>query len=147
MRPRISFVTLAVDDLERSLRFYRDGLHLPTDGVIGGEFGEDMKVVFITMNPGLILALWPRTSLQKESRIPSRPPNPGEFSLAHNVGTKEEVDAVIAEAATAGATIPVPASGKVWGGYSGYFQDPDGHLWEVAWNPHFKLEDSAPPKP
>ncbi len=142
MKPRVSFVTLTVADLDRARRFYKDGLGLPASEVIGAEMGEDMKVVFIKMNPGLILALWPRTSLVKESGVLAGPPNPAEFSLAHNVGTKAEVDEVIAEAKAAGATIPVPASAKVWGGYSGYFQDPDGHLWEIAWNPDFPVQDA-----
>jgi hypothetical protein len=140
MKPRITFVTLAVADLERSLRFYRDGLKLPTPGIIGAEFGEDAKVVFITMNPGLTLALWGRTSLAKEAGVAAGVPNQAEFSLAHNVGSKAEVDAVIAEAKAAGATIPRPAADRVWGGYTGYFADPDGHLWEVAWNPDLTLE-------
>lgn len=140
MKPRVSFVTLGVADLDRARRFYKDGLGLPASEVIGAEMGEDMKVVFIKMNQGLILALWPRASLVKESGVKPTTPNPAEFSLAHNVGTKVEVDEVIAEAKAAGATIPVPASDKVWGGYSGYFQDPDGHLWEIAWNPDFPVE-------
>jgi catechol 2,3-dioxygenase-like lactoylglutathione lyase family enzyme len=141
MKPRINFVTLGVADLERALRFYRDGLKLKTDGIIGAEFGKDAEVVFIQMNPGLTLALWRRTSLMKESQVTWDGDRPAGFSLAHNVGSKAEVDAVLAEAKAAGATLPVPASDKVWGGYTGYFQDPDGHLWEVAWNPELKLQD------
>ena len=141
MKPRLTFVTLAVDDLDRSLRFYRDGLGLPTDSIIGREFGPDAEVVFIKMAGGLVLALWRRSSLAKEAGVTRGAPNPGEFSLAHNVGSKAEVDAVLAEARAAGALIAVPAADRVWGGYSGYFQDPDGHLWEVCWNPDFKITD------
>lgn len=110
MKPRITFITLGVEDLERARRFYRDGLKLPTEGVIGAEFGEDAKVVFIKMNAGLVLALWRREALAKEAGVATGTPSPAEFSLAHNVGSKAEVDAVIAEAKAAGATIPVPAA-------------------------------------
>ena len=139
MKPRITFITLGVADLERALRFYRDGLGLPTDGIIGAEFGESARVVFIKMNPGLILALWPRKEIAREGGVPNGAPNAAEMTIAHNVGSKAEVDAVIAEAKAAGATIPAPAADRVWGGYTGYFQDPDGHLWEIAWNPDFAL--------
>jgi hypothetical protein len=141
VKPRVTFITLAVSDLERALAFYRDGLGLATDGIIGKEFGPAAEVVFIKMNPGLVLALWRRTSLAEEAGVPLGLPNPSEFALAHNVGSKAEVDAVLAEAKAAGATFPRPAADRVWGGYTGYFQDPDGHLWEVAWNPEFKLAE------
>jgi catechol 2,3-dioxygenase-like lactoylglutathione lyase family enzyme len=140
MKPRITLITLGVDDLERSLVFYRDGLGLATPGIVGKEF-EHGAVVFLDLQPGLKLALWPRASLAHDTGLlPSQRGVPG-FSLAHNVASQQEVDAVMAEAAKAGAVITKPASATFYGGYAGYFQDPDGHLWEVAWNPQFELAD------
>ncbi len=138
MQPRISLITLAVADLERSLAFYRDGLGLPTEGIIGTEI-EDGAVVFFNMNPGLILALWPRASLAKDASVPVDGPAATEFSLAHNVGSRDEVDALIDRAVSAGARVTTQARDTFYGGYAGYFQDPDGHLWEVAWNPNLEL--------
>jgi catechol 2,3-dioxygenase-like lactoylglutathione lyase family enzyme len=140
MRPRIKVLTLGVDDLERSLAFYRDGLGLPTKGIVGTEF-EDGAVVFINMNDDLVLALWPRTSLAKDAGLPVGPPSPADFSIGHNVGSREEVDAVMRQAELAGARIIWAAKEAFWGGYTGYFQDPDGHLWEVAWNPAWEVQD------
>ena len=134
MKARISVITLCVDDLERSLRFYRDGLGLPTKGIIGNEF-EHGAVAFFSLNAGLKLALWPRASLAHDSGLPLGRPSPVEFSVGHNVGSKDEVDTVMAQAAKAGATIVKPAGKTFWGGYAGYFQDPDQHVWEVVWNP------------
>jgi catechol 2,3-dioxygenase-like lactoylglutathione lyase family enzyme len=134
MKARITFITLGVDDLSRSLAFYRDGLGLPTAGIVGEEF-EYGAVAFFDLQPGLKLALWPRASLARDAGVPQTPPSPTEFSLAHNVSSREEVDAVMAQARAAGARIVKPAAETFWGGYAGYFQDPDGHLWEVAWNP------------
>lgn len=140
MKPRITVVSLGVDDLERSLAFYRDGLGLATRGIIGTEF-EYGAVVFIEMGGGLILALYPRRSLAHEARVPVTPPSASDFALGHNVGSKEEVDAVMAQAAAAGARITDPARVRFWGGYGGHFQDPDGHLWEVAWNPAWETPE------
>jgi catechol 2,3-dioxygenase-like lactoylglutathione lyase family enzyme len=140
MKPRITLVTLGVDDLQRSLAFYRDGMGLATPGIVGEEF-EHGAVVFIELQAGLKLALWPRASLAHDTGLAvSKRAAPG-FSLAHNVGSQQEVDAVMAEAANAGAVIVKPAADTFYGGYAGYFQDPDGHLWEVAWNPQFELSD------
>lgn len=140
MKPRITLITLGVDDLERALAFYRDGLGLATPGIVGKEF-EHGAVVFIDLQPGLKLALWPRASLAHDTGLPpSQRGTPG-FSLAHNVASRQEVDAVMAEAAKAGAAITKPAGETFYGGYAGYFQDLDGHLWEVAWNPQFELAD------
>ncbi len=136
MKPRITVITLGVEDLEVSLRFYRDGLGFPTQGIIGQEF-EHGAVVFIDMQPGLRLALWPRASIALDAGIAIGSSNPTEMTLGHNVSSKAEVDAVMTQAATAGATIVKPAHDTFWGGYSGYFQDPDGHLWEVVWNPQW----------
>ena len=134
MKPRVTLITLGVDNLERALRFYRDGLGFPTKGIVGTEF-EHGAVVFIELQAGLKLALWPRADLAWDAGIPRAPASATELSLGHNVGSKEEVDTVMAEATRAGARIVKPAHQTFWGGYAGYFQDPDGHLWEVAWNP------------
>jgi catechol 2,3-dioxygenase-like lactoylglutathione lyase family enzyme len=138
MKPRIKVLTLAVSDLERSLAFYRDGLGLPTQGVIGQEF-EDGAVVFFHLNDDLILALYPATSLGKDARITATRTRLGAVSIGHVVGSKEAVDAVMAEALRAGAIVTDPARDRFWGGYSGYFHDPDGHLWEIVWNPQWPV--------
>jgi catechol 2,3-dioxygenase-like lactoylglutathione lyase family enzyme len=136
MKPRITVVTLGVDDLEASLRFYRDGLGFPTEGIIGKEF-EHGAVVFIQLQPGLRLALWPRKSIAHDTRLAAGPASPTEMTLGHNVSSKVEVDAVMERAVSAGAVIVKSAHDTFWGGYSGYFQDLDGHLWEIVWNPQW----------
>ncbi|WP_437757139.1 VOC family protein [Sorangium sp. So ce1389] len=136
MKPRITVITIGVNDLEAALRFYRDGLGFPTEGIIGEEF-EHGAVVFIEMQPGLRLALWPRKSISHDSGVAPGPVSPTEMTLGHNVDSKAEVDAVMTKAGAAGAVIVKPAHDTFWGGYSGYFQDPDGHLWEVVWNPQW----------
>jgi catechol 2,3-dioxygenase-like lactoylglutathione lyase family enzyme len=140
MKPRITVITLGVDDLERSLRFYRDGLGLPTQGIIGKEF-EHGAVVFFNLQNGMMLALWPRKSIARDTGIPAQPPSSTELTIGHNVNSKEQVDAVMKQAKEAGARIVKSAGDTFWGGYGGYFQDPDGHLWEVIWNPQMKIED------
>lgn len=140
MRPRITVITVGVDDLERSLRFYRDGLGLPTQGIIGTEF-EHGAVAFFDLQAGVKLAIWSRKSISHDSGIPESPPSPTEFTLGHNVGSSEDVDAVMAQARNAGAKIVKQAHDTFWGGYAGYFQDPDGHLWEIVWNPQLHIED------
>ena len=140
MKPRITIITIAVDDLERSLRFYRDGLGFPTQGIVGTEF-EYGAVAFFDLEAGIRLAIWPRKSLARDAGIPVSGPSPTEFSLGHNVSSKEEVDQVIEQARKAGARIVKEAQDTFWGGYAGYFEDPDRHLWEVAWNPQMKIED------
>ncbi|HET6371319.1 MAG TPA: VOC family protein [Nitrospiria bacterium] len=136
MKPRITLITIGVDDLERSLRFYRDGLGLKTEGIVGTEF-EHGAVVFFELQAGLKLALWPRKNLAHDSGLPLGTPSPTEFTLGHNVSSREEVDSMMEQARAAGAVIVKPAHDTFWGGYAGYFQDPDGHLWEVAWNPEW----------
>lgn len=140
MKPRLTVITLGVADLEAALAFYRDGMGLPTNGIIGTEF-EDGAVVFIELNGGLILALYPRAALAREAGVPIGQPSPAEFTLGHNVASREEVDAVMAQAEAAGARITDPARVRFWGGYAGHFQDLDGHLWEVAWNPAWDIRD------
>ncbi len=133
MKPRLSLITLGVDDLDRALAFYRDGLGLPTKGIVGREF-EHGAVVFFEME-GLILALWARADLAHDSGRAQPAGASAGFALAHNVSARGEVDAVMEQARLAGATVVKPAGDTFWGGYAGYFADPDGHLWEVAWNP------------
>jgi catechol 2,3-dioxygenase-like lactoylglutathione lyase family enzyme len=140
MKPRISLITLGVDDLERAVRFYRDGLGLKTQGIIGTEF-EDGAVAFFDLQSGLRLALWPRVSLAHDTGIAVGGRSATEFSIAHNVSSKAEVDRVMDEARRAGAVIVKSAHDTFYGGYAGYFQDPDGHLWEVAWNPSWAPPD------
>lgn len=140
MKPRISVLTLGVDDLEKSLKFYRDGLGLPTNGIVGEEF-EHGAVAFFDLQPGLKLALWKRKDIAHDTNLEQTPISPTEFTLGHNVESKEAVDEVLEQARQAGAVIAVPAQDTFWGGYSGYFQDPDGHLWEVVWNPALEFPE------
>lgn len=140
MKPRITVLTIGVDDLERSLRFYREGLGFSTEGIIGEEF-EHGAVVFIQLESGLRLALWPRNSIAHDTGLALSDRSATDFTLGHNVSSKTEVDAVMNQAARAGAVIVKPAQDTFYGGYAGYFQDPDGHLWEVAWNPQWSAQD------
>jgi hypothetical protein len=140
MEPCVHVITLAVDDLERALTFYRDGLGLPTKGVVAEEYeGSETEaagaIVIFKLAGGLILSLYPRTELAKDAGIPPSPPASGEFSIGHIVGSRSEVDALLAKAQAAGATLTGEAHERPWGIYSGYFRDPDGHLWEIIWNP------------
>jgi catechol 2,3-dioxygenase-like lactoylglutathione lyase family enzyme len=140
MDARIDLITLAVADLERALAFYRDGLGLSSRGVLGTEFaGDDHTpagaVVMFECSGGLTLALYPRTELAKDANIAFGPAKSGEFSIGHIVASKTEVDALLAQARAAGATITDQPHDRPWGIYSGYFRDPDGHLWEIIWNP------------
>lgn len=138
MKPRVTVITIGVDDLERALDFYRDGLGFPTEGIIGREF-EHGAVAFFDLQPGLRLAIWARKDIAYDTHLEVMPRSATEFTLGHNVASKEEVDLIMDQASEAGATITVPAHDTFWGGYSGYFQDPDGHLWEVVWNPQWTL--------
>jgi catechol 2,3-dioxygenase-like lactoylglutathione lyase family enzyme len=140
MKARITLITLGVDNLEKAVGFYRDGLGLATKGIVGTQF-EHGAVAFFELQAGLKLALWPRASLAHDVGIPASPPSATELSIGHNVESKAEVDAVMEQARKAGARILKPAHDTFWGGYSGYFQDLDGHLWEVAWNPEWKAPE------
>lgn len=135
MKPALTFITLGVDDLARAVAFYRDGLGLPTQGIIGTEF-EHGAVAFFSLQGGLKLALWPRTSIAHDTGLPPPARSPGDVTLAHNVDHPDEVERVLAAASAAGGTLVKPAQPTFYGGYAGYFADPDGHLWEVAYNPH-----------
>jgi hypothetical protein len=138
MNPRITVLTLGVDDLERSLAFYRDGLGLPTQGIVGTEF-EHGAVVFFELEGGLMLALWERSNISWDTGLPQSLPSQTDVTIGHNVRSRDEVDALIEQARTAGAAIVKSPADTFYGGYAGYFQDPDGHLWEVAWNPQLPL--------
>lgn len=140
MKPKITVITIGVDNLERSLQFYRDGLGLKTEGIVGEEF-EYGAVAFFDLQAGLNLAIWPRESIAHDTGLSGYKPSPTEFTLGHNVSSKTEVDEVMKQAKNAGAKIIKPAQNTFWGGYAGYFQDPDGHLWEIAWNPNMIPED------
>lgn len=140
MKARITVITLGVEDLERSVLFYRDGLGLPTEGIIGQEF-EQGAVAFFDLQAGLKLAVWPRQSLAHDTGLTCGAPNPTELTLGHNVSSPDEVDEIMEQAKDAGAVTVKPAQDTFWGGYAGYFQDPDGHLWEVVWNPQLLPDD------
>jgi predicted lactoylglutathione lyase len=139
VEPRVDVITLAVDDLERALRFYRDGLGFESRGVIGTEWtdeesGANGAIAVFKLENGLLLSLYPRTDLAKDAAIPTGPARPGEFSLGQLVQSRAEVDELIEKAEAAGAAITTPRE-RPWGIYSGYFRDLDGHLWEIIWNP------------
>ena len=140
MKPRITVITIGVDDLEESLRFYRDGLGLQTQGIVGTEF-EYGAVAFFDLQSGLKLAIWPRESIAHDSGIAVGPSSSTEFTLGHNVSSKKEVDEVMQQASKAGAVIVKDAHDTFWGGYAGYFEDPDRHLWEVVWNPALEFDE------
>jgi len=133
MRPNISIITLGISNLERSVKFYRDGLGFPTT------YKEGEGIAFFQLQ-GTWLALYPSDTLAEDACLPPERTRFGGFTLAHNVVSKEEADRVIQLALSAGASLLKPAAATFWGGYSGYFADPDGHPWEVAWNPYFPLE-------
>lgn len=140
MKPRITMLTLGVDDLESSVKFYRDSLGFPTEGIVGKEF-EHGAVAHFDLQAGLKLALFARANLANDAEIAKSDRSPTEFSFGHNVRSTEEVDTIMRQAETGGANIIKSARKTFWGGYAGYFQDPDGHLWEIAWNPSFLPED------
>ena len=140
MKPRITVLTLGVDDLDRAVAFYRDGLGLSTAGIVGREI-EHGAVAFFDLEGGLKLAVWERASIAHDAGLPKSGRGATEFTIGHNMRSRDEVDAVMSEAAAAGATITKPAGETFWGGYAGYFQDPDGHLWEVVWNPQLLPAD------
>jgi predicted lactoylglutathione lyase len=140
MKPRITLLTLAVDDLERSVAFYRDGLGFKTEGIIGTEF-EHGAVAFFDLQSGLKLALWAQNNIAHDTGLPITPRAPTSFTIAHNVGSKAEVDTVMSQAHEAGATIVKEAQDTFYGGYAGYFQDIDFHLWEIAFNPAMLPEE------
>ena len=140
MRAKIFFITLAVEDLSRAVAFYRDGLGWPTEGIVGQQFhdevtGADGTIAIFTHNDGLLLTLYERTNLAKDASLPAGPPSSTEFSLGIPAQSRAEVDTLLAQAQAAGGTLTAPPHMRPFGVYSGYFTDPDGHLFEIAWNP------------
>lgn len=140
MEARFTALALGVDNVERSFKFYSEGLGLPSKGVIGKEF-EHGEAAFFDLNHGIKLVLYGRKDLAWDAQVPKGNASATEFSIGYNVRNKEEVDSVMALAKKAGAKITKTAQETFWGGYAGYFQDPDGHLWEVLWNPNLLPED------
>ncbi len=141
MKAQINVITLAVNDLARSIAFYRDGLGLPTKGIFGTEFAGSVTepagaVCFFELSGGLILALYPRSELAKDAKLPNVPASSLEFSIGYLAESKEAVDRVVEQAQVAGATVTDAPHQRPWGIYSGYFKDLDGHLWEIIWNPN-----------
>ena len=144
MKPRIHVITLAVADLDRAVAFYRDGLGWRTEGVIGTEYAGDQNnpdgaTAVFHLDGGHMLSVYPRSELARDAVVPLTEAKPGEFSIGHVVASRAEVDDVIAQAKAAGATVTESPHDRPWGIYSGYFQDPDGHLWEIIWNPALDL--------
>lgn len=135
MISRISVLTLGVADLERSVAFYRDGLQMQTQGIIGKEY-EYGAVAFFELQGGLKLALWPKQSISRDTGIAETPSSSIAFTIGYNVNSIADVDQIMEQAQAAGATIIKVPQDTFYGGYAGYFQDPDGHLWEIVWNPH-----------
>jgi len=146
MKPQVSIITLAVGNLEKSVRFYRDGLGWKTKGIVGADL-EYGAAAFFDLQPGLCLALWPRESLAHEAGIEPQPPAMTEFMLSHCVNARADVDEVLTLVGQTGGQIVKPAHETLLGGYSGLFKDPDGHLWEVAWNPEQPAATAAAPNP
>ena len=136
MQPRLSVLTLAVADLDRAFAFYRDGLQLPTEGIIGQEF-EDGAIALFKLQNGVALSLFSAASLAKDAKAKLTSNRLGAVSIGHLVATKDEVDTVVRQAENAGATVTDRPHDRFWGGYSGYFHDPDGHLWEIVWHPQW----------
>ncbi|WP_432470404.1 VOC family protein [Amphritea sp. HPY] len=129
MKPRISMITLGVKNLEKSVRFYKEGLGFP-------QMESPPEVAFFTLN-GSWLGLYDREALAEDASVVPDGSGFSGFALAHNVSSETEVDQIMEQAISAGATLSKAARKASWGGYSGYFKDPDGHLWEVAYNPFF----------
>src|SRR5271168_2431486 len=136
MEPRISFITLGVRDFQRSVKFYRDGLGFPLSSASKND------IAFFKMS-GIVLALYPSDKLAEDAQVSSQGSGFQGMTLAHNVRRREEVNESLSAAVAAGGTITKPAQDVFWGGYSGYSSDPDGHLWEVVWNPHFPFADDG----
>ena len=139
MQAKIFFITLAVDDLERAVAFYRDGLGWPTEGIGGQEFhdevtGADGTIAFFKLEGDLLLGLYERTNLAKDASLPPGPRSSTEFSLGLPAGSRADVDRLLQQVQAAGGTLTAPAHMRPFGVYSGYFADPDGHLFEIAWN-------------
>jgi uncharacterized glyoxalase superfamily protein PhnB len=142
MKQRINILTVGVTDLKKSMKFYRDGLGWKTQGIIGTEF-ENGAVVLFDLDNGMKLSLYERKNLAWDSKLKLQPESATEFSIGYFVNSDKEVDATIEQAKKAGAKIIKPAQKTFWGGYAAYFQDLDGHLWEIGHNPSWKIEEST----
>ena len=145
MEPRIHAITLAVEELDRALAFYREGLGFESSGVIAADVhdeqsGAEGAIAMLPLAGGLILTIYPSSELAKDAGVPFAPAKTGEFSIGHAVASREDVDAVISLAGDLGGTVLEEPRDRPWGIYSGYFQDPDGHLWEVLHNPGLGLD-------
>ncbi len=140
MKPRVNVLTLATDDIERAVAFYRDGLGWATEGITGGTDLWD-PVVFFDCANGMKIAFWSRRGIARDAGVAEGPASGTEFTLGYNVNTPAEVDATIADAARAGARIVKAPESTFWGGYAGCFLDPDGHIWDVVWNPYLRVEE------
>ena len=139
MKPRVTVITLGVANLEASLTFYRDGLGLPTRGIVGTEFAHG-ALALLDLQHGLKLAIYPRSDLAFDANVALGLPSATECTLGHYLRSREEVDAVMAQAEQSGATISDGAHDRPWGIYSGYFQDLDGHVWEVVYDPRMAAD-------
>jgi uncharacterized protein len=140
VKARIHVVTLGVSDLDRALAFYREGLGLSSPGIIGTEYTGDEQnpagaAAMFTLDDGLVLAIYPRSELAKDAGVPTDRLCGSGHSLGHVVERRADVDRLLEEAARAGATVLGEPHDRPWGIYSGYFSDPDGHLWEVVYFP------------
>jgi predicted lactoylglutathione lyase len=140
MKQRINILTLGVNDLNNSLKFFQDGLGWQTQGIVGTEF-ENGAVVFFDLDNGMKLALYERKNLAWDSGLKQQAESATEFSIGHLVNSDKDVDLIMKHAEKAGAKIIKTAQKTFWGGYAGYFQDLDGHLWEIAHNPAWTVDE------
>ena len=140
MKQRINLLTLGVNDLKKSMKFYQKGLGWQTNGIVGTEY-ENGAVVLFELDNGRMLCLYERKNLALDSKLKLQPESGTEFSIGYFVNSEKEVDVIMAEAKKAGAKITKAAQKAFWGGYHGYFQDIDGHLWEIGYNPSWKIEE------
>ena len=140
MKQRINILTLGVNDLEKSMKFYQDGFGWQTQGIVGKEF-ENGAVAFFNLNNGMIISLYERKNLAWDSGLIQQPESVTEFSIGHLVNTDKEVNSIMEQAEKAGAKIIKAAQITFWGGYAGYLKDIDGHLWEIAHNPALKVDE------
>lgn len=137
MQPRVDFISLGVRSVAASRRFYVDGLGWPVHREVPDE------VVFIQANHGLILSLWDAGQMRAEAAVDAPAAAVPCITLSHNVGSSEQVDQVMAQAESAGAAVVAPPKTQPWGGYTGYFADPDGFRWEIAFNPTWTVDDGG----
>jgi len=140
MNQRMNLLTLGVNDLKKSMQFYRDGMGWETKGIVGTEY-ENGAVVMFQLDKGRMLCLYERKNLARDSQVALQAQSSTEFSIGYFVNSENEVDTIMEQAKRAGANITKAAQQAFWGGYHGYFQDVDGHLWEIGYNPSWKVDD------